>query len=250
MASHGSDELDDLDLEDRDPRQKSKSKKKAQASMTGAERDRRGRARKYQASRALRVLRKVVLGALGLMIVGVVAVTVMLVVWGNDSSLPKIEKIGDYHPKQIVRVVDREGKPLGDIGNEQRTLVPIAKIPKVFLDAVVAAEDATFYQNTGVDYSGILRAVKDTLLKGRFAGGGSTITQQVVKQMLLTPEKTLKRKVQEWLLARRLTTKLTKQEILEIYVNENNYGHARYGCEEAARYYFGKSISDVNLGEA
>src|SRR5204863_8664589 len=97
---------------------------------------------------------------------------------------------------------------------------------------------------------GIVRGARDTLMKGRFAGGGSTITQQVVKQLLLTPEKSLPRKVKEWILARRLTTKLTKQEILEIYVNENNYGHARYGCEEAARYYFGKSISGVTLDEA
>jgi penicillin-binding protein 1A len=251
MAS-GSDELDDLDLEDRDPRQKSKSKKsnKAEASMTAAERDRRGRARRYQAGRAMRIARNAVLVGLGLMIVSAAAVTLMLLVYGNDPKLPKIEKVSDYHPKQIIRVVDREGRPLGEIGSERRTLVPISKIPKIFLDAVVAAEDATFYQNKGVDYWGIARAARDTLTKGRFAGGGSTITQQVVKQMLLTPDKTLKRKVQEWILARQLTTKLTKQEILEIYVNENNYGHARYGCEEAARYYFGKSISDVSLGEA
>ena len=218
--------------------------------MTSAERDRRGRARRYQLGRALRIARKVVIVGLGLAIVGAAVFTVLLVIWGNDSNLPKIEKIGDYHPRQVTRVVDREGRSLGDIGSEKRTLVPIAKIPKVFLDAVVAAEDATFYQNQGVDYTGILRAARDTVMKGRFAGGGSTITQQVVKQMLLTPEKRLKRKVQEWLLARQLTTKLTKQEILEIYVNQNNYGHARYGCEEAARYYFGKSITDVNLAEA
>jgi penicillin-binding protein 1A len=254
MASHGSDELDDLDLEDRDPRQQSKSTKakvkKVAAKMTAAESDRRSRARKYQTGRALRIVRNVVMGALGLGILGGLALTGLLFWCGNDAKLPKIEKIADYHPRQITRVVDREGRPLGDIGTEQRTLVPISKIPKVFLDAVVAAEDGTFYQNQGVDFWGILRAGRDTLMKGRFAGGGSTITQQVVKQLLLTPEKSLRRKFQEWILARQLTTKLTKQEILEIYVNENNYGHARYGCEEAARYYFGKSISDVNLGEA
>jgi penicillin-binding protein 1A len=247
MASGG--ELDDLDLEDRDPRKKSKSKK-SQSKMTAAEKDRRGRARKYQTSRALRIARNVVLVGLGAGVLGAIVLGVFIFVWSNDPNLPKIEKIGDYRPRQVTRVVDREGRPLGDIGTERRTLVAIDKIPKVFLDAVVAAEDATFYQNTGVDYSGILRAARDTVMKGRFAGGGSTITQQVVKQLLLTPDKKLKRKVKEWILARRLTTKLTKQEILEIYVNENNYGHARYGCEEAARYYFGKSITDVTLDEA
>lgn len=247
MASGG--ELDDLDLEDRDPRKKSKSKK-SEMKMTSAERDRRGRARKYQMTRALRIARNVALGGLGLGVVGAVVLGILIFVWSNDSSLPKIEKISDYHPRQVTRVVDREGRRLGEIGTERRTLVPIDKIPKVFLDAVVAAEDATFYQNTGVEYTGILRAVRDTLSKGRFAGGGSTITQQVVKQLLLTPEKSLTRKVKEWILARKLNSKLTKQEILEIYVNENNYGHASYGCEEAARYYFGKSISDVTLDEA
>jgi penicillin-binding protein 1A len=246
--SRSSGELDDEDLEDRDPRRK--PRKKSKSTMTTAEKDRRGRARKYQATRAFRIMRNVALAALGLAIIGVAAVAVMLFVWGNDSKLPKIESIGDYHPRQITRVVDREGKPLGEIGTERRTLVPIAKIPKIFLDAVVAAEDATFYENKGLNYTGILRAAYDTLRKGRFAGGGSTITQQVVKQLLLSPDKKLKRKVQEWILARQISQKLTKQEILEIYVNENNYGHARYGCEEAARYYFGKSITDVNLAEA
>ena len=247
MASGG--ELDDLDLEDRDPRKKSKSKK-SQVKMTTAERDRRGRARKYQLTRGLRIARKVVLIGLGAGLLGALALGGFVLYCSNDSQLPKIEKLSDYHPRQVTRVVDREGRPLGDIGTERRTLVPLAKIPKVFLDAVVAAEDATFYQNTGVDYTGILRAVRDALMKGRLVGGGSTITQQVVKQLLLTPEKSITRKVKEWILARRLTTKLTKQEILEIYVNENNYGHARYGCEEAARYYFGKSIGGVTLDEA
>lgn len=250
----GSDDLDDIDLEDRDPRRQKKKAKKStrstSATMTSAESDRRSRVRKYRATRAFRIVRNVMLGLLAVTAAGILTVVVMLVVWGSDAKLPKIEKIGDYHPKQITRVVDREGRLIGEIGAERRTLVPIAKIPKVFLDAVVAAEDATFYENSGLDFKGMLRAGFDTLRKGKFAGGGSTITMQVVKQLLLTPEKTLKRKVQQWILAYRISDKLTKQEILEIYVNENNYGHARYGCEEAARYYFGKSIADVTLDEA
>jgi penicillin-binding protein 1A len=242
----GSDDLDGEELEDRDPRRKKKAKSKS--TMTSAERERRSRARKYQATRAFQIARKVVLGLLALTAVGVM-VGIGLLVWGS-SNLPKIEKISDYHPRQITRVVDREGRLIGEIGTERRTLVPIAKIPKVFLDAVVAAEDATFYENSGLDLKGIFRAGIDTLRKGKFAGGGSTITMQVVKQLLLTPEKTMKRKIQQWILAYRISDKLTKQEILEIYVNENNYGHGRYGCEEAARYYFGKSITDVSLSEA
>jgi penicillin-binding protein 1A len=115
---------------------------------------------------------------------------------------------------------------------------------------VVAAEDATFFEHRGVDYRGMLRAAVEDLLRGRFAQGGSTITQQVIKQLLLTPEKTVRRKVQEIILARRISEHLTKEEVLTIYLNHSYFGHGRYGCEEAARFYFGKSVSDIDAAEA
>src|SRR6185369_2199127 len=102
----------------------------------------------------------------------------------------------------------------------------------------------------GLDYRGMVRAFIENVLRGRTAQGGSTITQQVVKTMLLSPERTMRRKVQEIILARQLTQKLSKEEVLALYLNQIYYGHGRYGCEEAARYFFGKSVRDINLAEA
>src|SRR6185369_1073692 len=102
----------------------------------------------------------------------------------------------------------------------------------------------------GLDYRGMVRAFIENVLRGRTAQGGSTITQQVVKTFLLSPERTLRRKVQEIILARQLSQKLTKDEVLGLYLNQIYYGHGRYGCEEAARYFFGKSVRDINVAEA
>jgi penicillin-binding protein 1A len=228
------------DLEDRDPR----------GPVKRAERARQTRLWKYRIGRVWRVARWVALGSLALGLAGALAVTAIFAYYGSDSHLPRIERINDYHPRQLVRVLDRDGKLIGEVGTVRRTLVSLGEIPKVFLDAVVAAEDPTFYQHSGLDYRGILRAALADLRQGRLAQGGSTITQQVVKQMLGSAQKTYKRKVQEAILARRISQRLTKQEILEIYVNENNYGHGRYGCEEAARFYFNKPIAQVSLAEA
>src|SRR6185369_1161741 len=102
----------------------------------------------------------------------------------------------------------------------------------------------------GLDYRGMVRAFIENVLRGRTAQGGSTITQQVVKTFLLSPERTLRRKVQEIILARQLSQKFTKEEVLGLYLNQIYYGHGRYGCEEAARYFFGKSVRDIDLAEA
>ena len=120
----------------------------------------------------------------------------------------------------------------------------------MFVQAVVAAEDADYFKHGGVDYMGMARAFVTNVLRGRKAQGGSTITQQVVKNLLLTPERKFKRKVQEIILAHRLSEKLTKEEILALYLNQIYFGHGRYGCEEAARYYFGKSVKEIDLAEA
>ncbi len=186
-------------------------------------------------------------------VAGVAALTGLFVYYGNDPNLPNIKKLSDYKPPQTSRVYDRNGKLIGTLGPQRRTVVPFAKIPKILVQAVVAAEDPHYFQHEGVDYRGILRAFVENTLRlrwGRSAQGGSTITQQVVKNMLLTREKTLRRKVQEMILARQLSQSLSKEEILEIYLNQINYGQARYGCEEGARYYFGKSVTEIDLAEA
>src|SRR4029450_7549691 len=126
-------------------------------------------------------------------------------------------------------------------GSEKRTVVPYATIPKLFVQAVDAAEDADYFKHGGVDFMGVGRGLITNVLRGRTAQGGSTITQQVVKNLLLTPERTKKRKIQEIILAHRLSEKLSKEDVLGLYLNQIYYGHGRYGCEEAARYFFGKS---------
>jgi penicillin-binding protein 1A len=170
--------------------------------------------------------------------------------YGSDPKLPSLKGIGDYRPEQVVRVLDREGKLIGEIGSVHRIVVPYRTIPKVMIQAMLAAEDADYFEHEGVDYKGMLRAFFENVVRRRFAQGASTITQQVVKQLLLTPEKSMRRKVQEILLARRLSQRLSKEDVLALYLNEMCFGHGRFGVEAAARYYFGKSITDVNLGEA
>ena len=128
--------------------------------------------------------------------------------------------------------------------------MPFAKIPKVMVQALLASEDAEYFEHEGIDYKGMARAFVENVIRRKFAQGASTITQQVVKQLLLTPEKSMRRKVQEIILARRLSQKFSKEDVLTVYLNQMYFGHGRYGVEEAARYFFGKSISDVDVGEA
>ncbi len=170
--------------------------------------------------------------------------------YGSDPNLPSLNGIGDYRPDQIIKVLDREGQLLGEIGSIHRTAVPYEKIPKVMVQALLAAEDAEYFEHEGIDYKGMVRAFVENVIRRKFAQGASTLTQQVVKQMLLTPEKSMRRKVQEIILARRLSQRFSKQEVLALYLNQMCFGHGRYGVEEAARYFFGKSVSDVDLGEA
>jgi penicillin-binding protein 1A len=183
-------------------------------------------------------------------LLGAAALLAVFYYFGHDPRLPSLHGIGDYHPPQITRVLDREGNLIGEIGSEHRTVVPYAQFPKVLIQAVLAAEDADFFQHEGLDYKGMARAFFENLMRREFAQGASTITQQVVKQMLLSPEKTLRRKVQEIILARRISQKFSKEEIIELYLNQMYFGHGRYGVEEASRFYFGKSVGELDLGEA
>jgi penicillin-binding protein 1A len=167
-----------------------------------------------------------------------------------EAGLPSTSELKSYDPPQVTRVLARDGTVLGELFTERRTLVGIETIPTQMKLAVLAAEDASFYEHAGLNYFGMLRALLVDLRGGRTRQGGSTITQQVVKNILLTPEKTLDRKAREMLLARRIEQELTKDEILELYLNRILFGHGRYGVEEASRYYFGKGIHEVTLAEA
>jgi len=168
-----------------------------------------------------------------------------------EEGLPNITDLrGNYHPPQVTRVLARDGSLLAELFTERRTVVPIASLPAHVKLAVLAAEDAGFYEHEGLNYYGILRAFAVNLRAGRTRQGGSTITQQVVKNLLLDPERTYKRKIREALLARRLEQELKKDDILELYLNHIYFGHGRYGIEEAARDNFGKSAKDVTIAEA
>ncbi|MEM1414098.1 MAG: PBP1A family penicillin-binding protein [Myxococcota bacterium] len=199
-------------------------------------------------SRLRRWLKRLVILGLALASFGVA--TLGAVFWWYGRELPDVAILRAYAPPQTTRVLDREGALLGEIFDERRSVIPMEEIPRHFVLCVLAAEDADFYRHEGLDYPGILRALYRDVLEGRVAQGASTITQQVVKLLLLSPERTVSRKVRELILARRLEQELSKDEILHLYLNHINFGHGRYGVQEAARYYFGKDAKDLSLAEA
>ena len=177
-------------------------------------------------------------------------VLALFVYHGSDPRLANLTSVQNYRPPLVTRLLSAEGHLIGELFTERRTVVGLDRIPETLIQATVAAEDARFFKHKGMDKLGMLRAFIANLRAGRYVQGGSTITQQVVKTMFLSPRRTLKRKVQELILARRLEQSLTKREILAIYLNQVYYGHGRYGVEEASRFYFGKSVQRLNLSEA
>lgn len=176
------------------------------------------------------------------------AVTALVVHYSHD--LPSFETLQDYQPPQTTRLVGTDGTVVGEIFEERRTVVPFEDIPPVMIQAITSAEDAKFFEHSGVDYLGMAKCLIRDLLPGHGVCGGSTLTQQTVKTMLLSSKRTLSRKIKEIILAQRLEKHLSKEQILYIYLNEINFGHGRYGIEEAARFYFGHGVKELTLGEA
>lgn len=170
--------------------------------------------------------------------------------YGRGVEAIDAKALRDYRPPQVTRIVDRNGTLIGELFRERRTFAPYESIPSHVENAFLAAEDAEFHRHEGMDLVGMVRALLVNVRSGSVKQGASTITQQVVKVFLLSPERTLERKVQELVLARRLERRLEKREILELYLNEIYFGHGRYGVEEASRFYFGKGVADINLGQA
>ncbi len=174
------------------------------------------------------------------------------VVWATMSKqLPDPDPAKARGRDQSTTILDRNGKLLAQLwAEENRQDIPLAKMPPHLRQAIVATEDKRFYEHEGVDPIGITRALVVDVLRGEMAQGGSTITQQYVKQAFVTSEKTLKRKVQEAILAGRIEQRYSKDEILESYLNTIYFGHGAYGVEAASRAYFGKSVTKVTLAEA
>jgi penicillin-binding protein 1A len=167
-------------------------------------------------------------------------------------DMPDGSELADFHPVTSARVFAWDGTLIGQYGQERRIYVPYNRIPPRLREAFMAAEDRSFFQHNGVDVGGVSRAMAKNifnLLRGRRFEGGSTITQQVAKNLLLNNERTLGRKLKEVILARRLEKNLSKEQILELYLNDIYLGYRAYGVGAAAFNYFGKSVDQLSLSE-
>ncbi|HEU5361039.1 MAG TPA: PBP1A family penicillin-binding protein [Candidatus Deferrimicrobiaceae bacterium] len=172
-----------------------------------------------------------------------------LLLLAKFGSFPSIESVQEYRPSVSSKIYDRYNKVVGEIYLEKRTVVPYQQIPPHVVNAFVSAEDANFFKHRGVDLTAIARAALKDLLGARFAQGGSTITQQTVKNLFLTHEKSIRRKLKELILAYRMESKMSKEEILFLYLNQIFLGEGAYGVEAASRAYFGKGVAELNLAE-
>ena len=177
-----------------------------------------------------------------LMVVGVAMVMAY-------PQLPDTSDLAEYRPKLPLRIYTADGALMGEFGEERRNLTPIREIPQVMKDAVLSIEDSRFYQHGGLDYLGLIRASIANLSK-RKSQGASTITMQVARNVYLSTEKTYTRKIYEILLTYKLEHLLTKDQILEIYMNQIFLGNRAYGFASAAETYFGKSLKDITIAEA
>jgi penicillin-binding protein 1A len=171
---------------------------------------------------------------------------VLALLW---PTLPSLEVLTDYQPKVPLRVVSAEGELLGEFGEERRAIVAIRAVPDVMKQAILAAEDERFYQHGGVDYLSVARAALANVATGTQQGAG-TITMQVARNFFLTREKTVTRKLREVLLAWKIEGNLSKDEILELYVNQIFLGQRSYGFAAASQIYFGRPLKDVTVAEA
>lgn len=169
--------------------------------------------------------------------------------WFLLLDIPDIHSVDNYRPQVATIVLDRTGKQVDAIYQQYRIITPLKKMPDLLPKAFVAAEDSRFWEHPGLDLWSILRAGINNIRSGRRSQGGSTITQQVTRSLMLTREKSYTRKITESILAYRLTKMLTKEEILFIYLNEIYLGEGAYGIEAAANRYFGKKASQLSLAE-
>ena len=166
-----------------------------------------------------------------------------------SPSLPDLSVLTDYQPKVPLRIFSVEGQLIGEFGEERRAVVKIDAVPKSMRDAILAAEDDRFYQHGGVDYLGVMRAAFSNFVSGGARQGASTITMQVARNFFLSKEKTLTRKFTEVLLAFKIEHSLSKDQILELYLNQIYLGQRAYGFAAASQIYFGKPLEQISLAE-
>ncbi|MBI4037717.1 penicillin-binding protein 1C [Candidatus Curtissbacteria bacterium] len=182
---------------------------------------------------------------------GLVTIAFIIIgIWYFTKDLPSPRALEERQVPQTTKIYDRNGKLLYNVyTDENRTIVPLSEVPDTLEKATIAIEDKDFYKHKGFDIYGIIRAAESTVFKGNLQGG-STITQQLVKSAFLTPERTINRKVKELYLAFRVEMAFSKNEILEMYLNQVPYGGTAWGASAAAEQYFGKKVEDLSLGEA
>jgi monofunctional biosynthetic peptidoglycan transglycosylase len=197
----------------------------------------------------MRLLKKAFL--LGFVVIALLSLALVLWTMRALSDLPDVAVLKHYRPPAASEVLDRNGAVLTHFSDRKfRVWVPIAELPDIVIRAVVIAEDDTFFGHQGINYKAVWEALKHDVQKKRFARGGSTITQQMIKNVLLSKEKTIVRKLREFVLARRAEEVLTKRKILEIYLNEVEWGENIYGIEAASRYYIDKHATELTPAEA
>ena len=205
------------------------------------------RARRKPSATFGRLVKWSLIMAIILMFIGMGGVVGVYLYLSDD--LPKITSLTDYSPSIITTVYSDDNRKIAEFYKERRIVVPLSEIPLQLQQAFVAAEDARFYKHQGIDFLSIIRAFIKNIEAGTIVQGGSTITQQVTKSFLLTPERSYERKIKEAILAYRIDKAFTKAEILYLYLNQIYLGHGAYGVEAAAENYFGKSVSELNLAE-
>ncbi|MCL5773182.1 MAG: PBP1A family penicillin-binding protein [Firmicutes bacterium] len=166
-----------------------------------------------------------------------------------SKDLPDTSKLFSYQPSQTTKIFSSDGQLIGTLYKENRSQVPITQIPYYMKASIIAIEDRRFYEHHGIDFIGILRALKSDIRHERVTQGASTITQQLARNIFLTPKVSLKRKIQEALLAIEIEKNYSKDEILELYLNQIYFGSGAYGIEAAAHTYFGKKASNLDLAE-
>src|SRR6185436_13868628 len=183
----------------------------------------------------------------GLLVAGLLAVGLVVVL--AYPQLPSLDALTAYQPKIPLRIYTAEGILIGEFGEERRSVISITEVPQQLKNAVIAAEDERFYEHPGIDYVGVMRAAWANLVSGGRRQGASTITMQVARNFFLSSEKTLTRKLYEALLAFKIEHSLTKEQILELYVNQIYLGQRAYGFGAASQTYFGKALDQLSLGE-
>src|SRR5688572_11844442 len=194
------------------------------------------------------LFKRLLLVLTGLLVVGCLA-GAAFVRWGLMADLPSSASIRELRLEEPLRIYTRDGKLMGEFGSQRRAPLDYAEFPEKVIQAFLASEDDRFFEHPGVDWQGLVRAVVMLIATGEKAQGGSTITMQLARNVFLSPERTFTRKAREILLALQIERDMSKQEILQLYLNKIFLGNRAYGVGAASQVYFGKELADLSLGQ-